>query len=616
MAADRGPLATRGRSCSPHIRAFSPYASWNPPGRDRSPHFSPDRITRYASPSQRSLDLDQDEIVPRIPQPYRTSFSAITSPQRVPKTPPSTSTRIHGVGPLARSTPARSTMPGRIVSIHAPRSQSQSQSSPPKKPPRTFQYSRPSHIQSSSDSDTINGTQDTSDYSSPKLCGTANSVLKPPRSCDQYKAPSGELMIDGRIDSVASTVDSVFSDNYGASCDTSDANTTFDSLDLDPRKICSNQSPSQPPPPDDPDVFVLFEPEKKLVIEKEYLHVIEIRHPDTVKNTVVTQQPAAKSEKSMRRGLRKIFRVKKKETKQPHSYGGKSDSEASSPQFVHTNKQRPLTTRSEELLSLVHKDRSQTKGKKSLINIGKLLKRMSPRTLRKPDDKPELSTTSQTSSCSDSLQGEALIYQNGENRSVHSNQSDDSSSSLARTPKNSPALKAARAKDAFLQTKDSIAEEPVNPGMPSSSARILKSIEETSQGTNEKSVYRAFKEKQSPRPSTEATSLKPQALRAVEFPDTILHHAGGNTSPGVTQATSASRSPSSSSPVSPQVPFYGAGGPSSPAWSLGREESTRKQDPPQTLNVNDVSKLNKHTFAYPSMSAESIGECSLDVMGE
>ncbi len=43
------------------------------------------------------------------------------------------------------------------------------------------------------------------------------------------------------------------------------------------------------------------------------------------------------------------------------------------------------------------------------------------------------------------------------------------------------------------------------------------------------------------------------------------------------------------------------------------EVASKKLEPPRSLNVREVAKLSKGIFAYQSMSAESIGQCSLDV---
>ena len=80
----------------------------------QSPHFSPDRITRHASSRQAYADAGV-EIVSRIPQPYRTSLSAVTPPLRVPKSLNSEQKRI--VSPARINLLGgyrRTTSPGRI----------------------------------------------------------------------------------------------------------------------------------------------------------------------------------------------------------------------------------------------------------------------------------------------------------------------------------------------------------------------------------------------------------------------------------------------------------------------------------------------------------------------
>ncbi|CAH1775856.1 unnamed protein product [Owenia fusiformis] len=50
--------------------------------RGKSPHLLQDRITRYASPSPCRQTQSPEQVTPRVSQMYRTSFSAVTSPQK------------------------------------------------------------------------------------------------------------------------------------------------------------------------------------------------------------------------------------------------------------------------------------------------------------------------------------------------------------------------------------------------------------------------------------------------------------------------------------------------------------------------------------------------------
>lgn len=52
--------------------------------RDHSPHIARDRITRSLSNAASSNKGNSNVVIsPRIPQPYRTSFSAVTSPRKI-----------------------------------------------------------------------------------------------------------------------------------------------------------------------------------------------------------------------------------------------------------------------------------------------------------------------------------------------------------------------------------------------------------------------------------------------------------------------------------------------------------------------------------------------------
>ena len=90
----------RGRSVRPRKPQFE-FSQYGTRSREPSPHIVRDRLTRYASPS-RCCRTDGDDVVPRIPQPYRTSFSAVTSPRRVLGTP----TNL-GSQPLLDTSPSR-----------------------------------------------------------------------------------------------------------------------------------------------------------------------------------------------------------------------------------------------------------------------------------------------------------------------------------------------------------------------------------------------------------------------------------------------------------------------------------------------------------------------------
>ncbi|ELT90803.1 hypothetical protein CAPTEDRAFT_185371 [Capitella teleta] len=99
--------------------------------------------------------------------------------------------------------------------------------------------------------------------------------------------------------------------------------------------------------------------------------------------------------------------------------------------------------------------------------------------------------------------------------------------------------------------------------LPAESQRLLKSIEKNSPANGE--VYSSFKKRTQSPHSIEASAMKPQALKAVEFPDNLL---------------------------SPD--YHGNG-------------------PPKSLNVRQVAEMEKRVFKFPSVSVESIGQCSLDV---
>ena len=114
----------------------------------------------------------------------------------------------------------------------------------------------------------------------------------------------------------------------------------------------------------------------------------------------------------------------------------------------------------------------------------------------------------------------------------------------------------------------------------------LRTLDDVGVVSPEKTVYQVFKEKQSNQRHA-VTDRRPKAVRATP-----------TCSPTAGQA-----SPSSQCKSPPETGII-------PVAKVS-EEATRRR--PNTLGVRDVTKMNKGAFLLPSMSAESIGQCSLDV---
>ena len=395
-------------------------------------------------------------------------------------------------------------------------------------------------------------------------------------SSKPHNLSAGESPIGGQppagarlnlTDSTMDTVDSVFSDSFDhATCDSGDMGYSRHQHGLSDKPLPSDTFESEPP-------------ETKLHIEKEYRHVIHAKLPETEEEN-----------KTKRNLFKNILKGKRKK-------GNKSGSELSgsapnSPQLVDKSKHgRAGTSHEESSMDSPHGSSSR----KSISNsITRLFKRMSPKSLRKTSKGSSHSEKgTPNSSCSDSFHCEVPIYSNGDLMSLESEPSGGSTPAQG-TPGGS---------------KGSNVSSP----LPTVDSRMLKSIGETTY--TDKSVYQAFKDKQSPRHQTEAASIKPQALRAVEFPDSLLdvHSPGGSncgssTVPTAsipqTQVSSADQGCNSPGHCEPPVDR-----------ALLRPDvtSSRRQDPPRTLNVRDVTKLNKGGHVGANLSPVSIGQCSLDI---
>ena len=180
-------MATRGyrqqvRSVAPPSRYYSPTRQLHlhvPGNREiaRASHLSPDRITRGASPCGRSASprhlppdpplVDNKEIISRVPQMYRTSFSAITAPRRCSRKSDGSlcsDSPESRTPPTGLSRPSRATSRGRSASRMTDSDLSGSYSLKLYSDPRYRQYSKSSKdtllTASSQDSCHINGSRE------------------------------------------------------------------------------------------------------------------------------------------------------------------------------------------------------------------------------------------------------------------------------------------------------------------------------------------------------------------------------------------------------------------------------------------------------------------------
>ena len=583
-----GPL-DRGRSHELQRRNFA-YSSLRTP-RELSPHLSPDRITRHASPSPGD---PIDDILPRVPQMYRTSFSAVTAPTRV-----SRAVSPLGLGEFAR-TPVRSTMP---VRLHDTRR------NPSLSPPT----SRPSERQSRSANRTgwisvVPGTPGSFTVSTAGLSSLASSDG---HLCSNEDLSTGCRTPNGELDR---TCDITFSKVNG---DPWIPVTTRRHISCSPIRhfspspirtsppapvspVLANQKPSPvthqspvdiPTPPSDhslsPVPFSLdkpalspdpFEEEKKVknCITKEYVHVDNMGYVKAFRK----KYPDA----DLERVLGKVEAMEMSVVN-----GDELLNLETSPK---EQRKRSSTLPSE---NLIDKPLTNPPVKKSLSSsITNFFRKMSPKSLRKSSKSSNASKyTNSTFSSSNSINP-------SESGSI------ESSKSKNKSPKSSP-LKVKKKPQSSTKVGTSGTPSPVQGEQ---SLRILRSIKDSSEAQQERSVYQTFKEKQS-LATSEGVALKPQALRAVEFPDNLLEPSPPNESlPKIVM--DGPSSPKHMQDTPPEITL--APTPRRPPIPKQRShESQEGPRPPRTLNVREVAKLSRGMWQFPCMSFESIGQCSLDM---
>ena len=513
---------------------FSQYGSRS---REPSPHIVRDRLTRYASPS-RCYRRDGDDIIPRIPQPYRTSFSAVTSPRRIQMAP------LKGK--------SRSTL--------------------------------------SDDS-----------YTSPSR---SSAMPQQTRSCDMLSEPRRRSPTPERSQAAMVTSSDEWGNRrrhiLGGSKSSSDLltpehGTCHKSRSCDNQVMCRHLSVDKP----DAGVVAVETKRRATVIQKEYVHAKNVvidgqSHP--VHDGKVCDGHTENGKKKRSRSRLRNLAERTRESWKALSSGSTGDT------------QKPARKAAGRQSSPQKAPPSQADDKTQTISssITRMLRRishMSPKSLRKAG-------SSRSDSCHHGNGSEGSTT-NSSNSSLHVPDAIDATAHDAspggatqKTKSRRPSpirqllmrrfsggKSSSEKNNAGGKEKVPTMQEPSEQSsMPLQSARMLKTFEDSSGATCEKTVYQAFKEKQSNQRHA-APDTKPQAVRATCSPE-MIHHKVAPPSPHTSPARH---------PVTLTV-------------TDGSEEATRRQhQPPSTLCVRDVTKMAKGVFLLSSMSVESIGQCSLDV---
>ncbi len=638
----------RGRPQAPRRRGTLDYTSLRLPSKDRSAFISPDRITRHASPSRWTQQQNNQQVVSRVPQPYRTSFSAVTSPVRIQHRPSSGSSGSLPSSPLHKG-PLRATT---VISS----------------PDRYKKVPSPDRYGARWNSVSSHG-------SAASRSPSRSPVRSNSRSKDQLSDDG--IMINGKHDITCSTVDSIFDGRSTGEKSTEHVHMSLTNGDESVREFMS--SPDRLNSTNDTSMntptlsfTVQGQVEVKTFIQKEYVHIADISYFKT-------------AEKTLTKGDDSIA--------QDHTQG---KSEPTSP-AQGSPRSRSSTLPSQ---SLARRHMTSTPVKKSLsTSITNFFKKMSPKVIRKSSkafvkgkyvESPNSSSTSLIENDSGSVgsdahstpphkqkSGKFSKFVTGGKKSKKSNgNSKQSVISKNDSATNDIGNSIHVAVPPGGMNSDSALHSPGGQPMSSDSKRILRSIEDNTQAANDKSVYHAFKEKQSPKRVTEAVGLKAQALKAVEFPDHLLQmeeadhkHAKlqsspkGNSLPGtldrtlrynvrlddsvvtlpdtldctprqnitlddsvVTLPDTLGRTPRQNiklddsvvtlSKLEDSVDGFHKLGDTATAYHKQRldpHSSDQMMHPPKTLNVREVAELSKGTWQWPGMSSESLGQCSLDI---
>lgn len=588
---------------------YKAFVGFSGGSRSHSPHFSPDRITRHASPSRLELAQKEVSIVPRIPQPYRTSFSAVTAPLRIPKDT-SSELNLQSISSAINllGVHRRTTSPGRIKPVTC------------RPVPEPLQYSSSADILYTSNEITELRRDEPLDIlqNSNPVCDIKSTVpLHVPESCHRderhFCNNSETLMPSDIINTTEDIIDA----------------TIVDAI-VDDGKLLAKQTTSETC------ISLNFAAEE-------------------VKSTRQAENwPLFGKFKSLRSDRRPV--VGRSHGVSPNSGVKPNDSKTSSSSVTSGSDEvrgRSKTMPSQAVIS--ENSINVSRNPKSLsMSITSFFKKMSPKSLRrfggtvaKSNQNSQEATTStdslvefselgsgNTSLSKACTSGDCFasdtsgLSDTSHFRASNSVENSRSSRSLKKSPR-LPSVKRMfagrnRQRDAEKHAEKNDVEgikpqsENIAPGqlLTPEMNLMMKSIEDGSVRVNQKSVYQAFKEKRSPvRASEPALGMKPQSLQTVEFPDNLLqpnlsNANGSNLNSGLPSSVDGVQN--GIQPVS-SCPNVGSGPCVSPAVRQVLEPSGRRQDPPRTLNVQSVQMIGKQLFHFPSMSVESIGQCSLDV---
>lgn len=621
---------------------YNSFASCHVGSRSQSPHFSPDRITRHASPSRHDLAQREVCIVPRIPQPYRTSFSAVTTLMRVPKAATSELDMPRKPLPInLLGAHKRTTSPGRITPMKPVAYQCPTE--------RVLKQCAYSNMPSSLG---VAGAETVVQFRGSEYPDIVQdfSISPPPDLDIKSIQTSACLPQDQPAPCMLSEMPDCTDTEDSSTALSSDINATADlgmnfdanaDTELGNVETCDNNLKLNG------DEVGHVKPTGHRKLFGKFRSFRSVGGTSSVNRS--QDVPSGRYQKI--------------------NNGKKDKSEGARSSESRNGRERSKTLPSQGVLDDAS-DNLERNQKSISMSITSFFKRMSPKSLRRFAFNSEKNHNN-TGTSSDSFVnfGEFdcdNVPQSASGSSVPVDVSADGSGisvdsvvplldaganprrsrSLRKSPRMSPIKRLFRQRDSDTTNaerqdtckhitekcdvelaKADEADKSIDKGKHGLSGQtmtpemnlILKSIEDHSTMAQRKSVYQTFKDKRSPVRTPEGTlGFKPQVLQAVEFPEGLLEPESlgpGMSNPGSGLSSSLPGLLDNVDEAIPVITFHNvaSSGKVSCEERPNLEPTGRKHEPPRTLNVRSVQKVANQRFQFPSMSVESIGQCSLDV---
>ena len=598
-------------------------------GVTRSPNFSEHRQHRAAG----LTSLSGDEIIPRIPQPYRTSFSAIAPPMRLPR---SDQSAMASSGFCVSSPPnliggrKRTTSPGRIV---------------------PFLCCNP-------ELEKVNKYNQADALDASVCASTRNRITMKPsaQKCTNHKVLDNGASVGGSSSIVIATIPVVGESIYSEAISPEDVGNDCMQVDHVDGMV-----------------------EKMNTVKEEHARVEILRHSSILDRFRIRKASQTKDSKMI--NCKPLVENVEKGAEQEPKKSLERSTQLSIPvssSSSNGNRERSKTLPSKAVL-LTDGPGPLEHGQKSVsMSITSFFRKMSPKSLRRftfMSDRGLQQRSSRaghhagapvSSSHEDvigatEIGGQSLKPNEASATAAAMSLSPGSLRSLKKSPKLSPmrrlfSIGSRPGRDAACCGRPNVADSEITMscrGAQSTEIAVSQNSESVSvsqshclpvsspvdgidihRDDDKSSPGQTHKEKQSPKKFDSHLVLKPQILCTVEFPDNILQgdrdasavelyplpHTSLSLPRRLGKEVDISKEATlpKASDVTEFNPPYDVShqASSSSRFLHAGNPCSRKFEPPTSLNIRVVHKLNRHVFQFPSMSLESIGQCSLDATAD